>query len=98
MAAIELTLATPPLDGRGPMDYLLIALGAFALGALVQRLARNRRARRNERRQRRDATSRQAEAFLRGISAFEQGVATQIERDRRAARLRRLMGRTTNTL
>jgi hypothetical protein len=80
------------------MDYLLIALGAFALGALVQRFARQGRARRNERRQRRDATSRQADAFLRGIRAFEQGVATQIERDRRAARLRRLMGRPTRTL
>jgi len=79
------------------MDYLLVALGAFALGALFQRFARHGRSRREEP-HRRDATSRQADAFLRGIRAFERGVATQIERDRRAARLRRLMGRPTKTL
>lgn len=79
------------------MDYLLIALGAFALGAHFQRFARRARSRREER-HRRGAASRQADAFLRGIRAFERGVAVQIERDREATRLRHRVGRPTNTL
>ncbi|HXF80569.1 MAG TPA: hypothetical protein VN598_17015 [Usitatibacter sp.] len=72
------------------MDYLLIALGGFLFGVYVQ--GQGRRARRGPSGQRPpDGGARQAEAFLRGIRAFERGVATQIQRDRRAARLRRLM-------
>ena len=73
------------------MDYLLVALAAFSCGIFVHAWVRRERGRRAEGR-RRDASARQADAFLRGIKAFERGVATQVERDRSAARLRRLMG------
>ena len=73
------------------MDYILVALAAFSFGVFAHAWLRRARWHRDEGR-RRDGSARQADAFLRGIKAFERGVATQIERDRRAARLRRLMG------
>lgn len=79
------------------MDYLLIALGGFLFGGYLQ--SRTRRGRRRaERHREEDGTMRQADAFLRGIRAFERGVTAQIERDRRAARLRRLVGPRTKAL
>jgi hypothetical protein len=76
------------------MEYLLIALGGFFFGVYVQgqggRAARERPSARSP-----DGGARQAEAFLQGIRAFERGVARQVQRDRRAARLRRLMSERT---
>ena len=79
------------------MDYLLIALAGFFFGVYIQTLG-NRERRRRESQRRADGTARQADSFLRGIKAFERGVAAQVERDRRAARLRRLMGQRSRTL
>jgi len=79
------------------MDYLLVALAAFSCGVFVHAWVRRERRRREAYRQR-DASTRQADAFLRGIKAFERGVAAQVERDRRAARLRRLMGQRPRVL
>jgi hypothetical protein len=74
------------------MDYFLIALGGFLVGVYVQTLARP-----GSRPRRRagdaDRAARQAEAFLRGLKAFEKGVAAQLERDRRSVRMRRWIGR-----
>ena len=79
------------------MDYFLVALAAFSCGVFVHAWVRRERYRRSEGR-RREASARQADAFLRGIKAFERGVATQVERDRRAARLRRLMAQRPRVL
>lgn len=73
------------------MDYLLAALAGFFAAVFIQAWLRRERRRRQAVRKA-DGGARQAEAFLRGIKAFERGVATQIERDRRTARLRRLIG------
>jgi len=85
------------LRNAASMDYLLVAIAAFFAGILVQALWRGGR-RRRESAQPRDGASRQADAFLRGIKAFERGVATQIARDRRTARLRRLTGQRNRVL
>lgn len=76
------------------MEYFLIALGGFLFGAYVQGQARRARRERSSSRQP-DGGARQAEAFLQGIRAFERGVARQVQRDRRATRLRRLMSERT---
>jgi hypothetical protein len=73
------------------MDYLLIAIGGFLFGVYVQNLlGRGSAARRVELPA--HGAARQAAAFLRGLKAFEKGVAAQIERDRRSARMRRWVG------
>lgn len=77
------------------MEYFLIALGGFLFGVYIQTLGR--RERRRERRSPvpADAATRQVESFLRGMKAFEKGVAAQVQRDRRAARVRRWIASRT---
>ena len=79
------------------MDYLLAALAGFVSGAFVHSRVCRRRQHRDEMR-RPDGVIPQADAFLRGIKAFERGVAAQVERDRHAARLRRLTGQRNRIL
>ena len=87
-----------PIANRPPpMDYLLAALAGFVSGACVNAWAGRRRKHREEMR-RHDGAILQADAFLRGIKAFERGVAAQIERDRQAAGLRRLTGQRNRIL
>ncbi len=74
------------------MDYILIALGGFLFGLYIQTL-KDREPRPPSRLRRPEAPDRQVRAFLRGMEAFEKGVAVQLERDRRAERLRQLARR-----
>ncbi|HEX4333975.1 MAG TPA: hypothetical protein VH040_17695 [Usitatibacter sp.] len=78
------------------MEYLLIALGGILFGVYIQGQARRARHERPKEPPV-DNVARQADAFLRGIRAFERGVATQLQRERRAARLRRLMSQRSRT-
>jgi len=74
------------------MDYFLIAMGGFLFGVYVQLLVRREGKRARRERSPVDGAARQVEAFLRGVRAFEKGVAVQMERDRRGARMRRWIG------
>ena len=75
------------------MDYILIALGGFLFGIYIQTL-KDRVPRPPRKATRTETVDRQVRAFLRGMEAFEKGVATQLQRDRRAERLRQLARRT----
>ena len=79
------------------MDYILIALGGFLFGIYIQTLKDREPRPPRKKPPRPDTAERQVRAFLRGMEAFEKGVATQLERDRRAERMRHLAGRSRTT-
>jgi hypothetical protein len=70
------------------MDYFLIAMAGFLFGIYIQTLKHRDRPPPRRKSRPGDAAERQLRAFLRGMEAFEKGVAGQLERDRAAARIR----------
>ena len=68
------------------MDYFLIALGGFLFGVYIQNLKDRKPPAARPPRRPMDAAERQLRAFLRGMDAFEKGVAAQLRREQLEAR------------